>query len=169
MVANSLKNKLAPAHASATSKARLRMWLSLLRASKTIETEIRERLRLEFDATLPRFDVMAALFRQSEGTPQGMVQGISMSSLSKFLMVSNGNVTGIVDRLVRDGLVERSQPDGDRRSWVIKLTSAGTQNFKKMATAHEQWIDELLSHYDGQEADLLSESLLAINKEGAPR
>ncbi len=160
MVISSLKNtpsaSLSPL--AATSKARLRLWLSLLRASKTIETEIRDRLRLEFGATLPRFDVMAALFRQPEG--------MAMSSLSKFLMVSNGNVTGIVDRLVRDGLVERSQPDGDRRSWVIKLTLTGTQSFKKMATAHERWIDELLSHYDGQEANILSENLLRTNKEG---
>ncbi|TGV77683.1 MarR family transcriptional regulator, partial [Mesorhizobium sp. M00.F.Ca.ET.149.01.1.1] len=81
-------------------KERLRLWIRLLRASRTIEAELRERLKKEFDTTLPRFDVMAALYR----SPEGML----MSDLSRFLLVSNGNVTGIVDRLVSEGLVTRS-------------------------------------------------------------
>src|ERR1700684_2593731 len=82
------------------SKARLRLWIRLLRASRLIESVARERLKSQFNATLPRFDVMAALFRQ----PDGML----MSEISRFLMVSNGNVTGIVDRLVFDGFFVRS-------------------------------------------------------------
>ncbi|RWF97288.1 MAG: MarR family transcriptional regulator, partial [Mesorhizobium sp.] len=78
-------------------KDRLRLWIRLLRASRTIEAELRERLKKEFDTTLPRFDVMAALYR----SPEGML----MSDLSRFLLVSNGNITGIVDRLVSEGLV----------------------------------------------------------------
>ncbi|RUW43836.1 MarR family transcriptional regulator, partial [Mesorhizobium sp. M1A.F.Ca.ET.072.01.1.1] len=80
-------------------KDRLRLWIRLLRASRTIEAELRERLKKEFDTTLPRFDVMAALYR----SPEGML----MSDLSRFLLVSNGNITGIVDRLVSEGLVTR--------------------------------------------------------------
>jgi len=75
---------------SPDSKERLKLWIRLLRASRTIEAELRERLKKDFDTTLPRFDVMAALYRQADG--------MLMSDLSRFLLVSNGNVTGIVDR-----------------------------------------------------------------------
>jgi DNA-binding MarR family transcriptional regulator len=118
------------------SKERLRLWIRLLRASRTIEAELRERLRKEFDTTLPRFDVMAALYRQ----PEGML----MSDLSRFLLVSNGNVTGIVDRLVSEGLVARSRRNGDRRTSMVRLTDAGADQFRAVAAAHETWIGELL-------------------------
>ena len=103
---------------SKDSKERLRLWIRLLRASRTIEAELRERLKKEFDTTLPRFDVMAALYR----VPEGML----MSDLSRFLLVSNGNVTGIVDRLVSEGLVARARRNGDRRTSMVRLTEAGT-------------------------------------------
>ena len=121
---------------SGDSKERLRLWIRLLRASRTIEAELRERLRKEFDTTLPRFDVMAALYRQ----PEGML----MSDLSRFLLVSNGNVTGIVDRLVSEGLVMRARRNGDRRTSMVRLTEAGIDAFRNIATAHEIWINELL-------------------------
>lgn len=121
---------------SKDSKERLRLWIRMLRASRTIEAELRERLRQEFDTTLPRFDVMAALYR----APEGML----MSGLSSFLLVSNGNVTGIVDRLVSEGLVTRARRNGDRRTSMVKLTDAGRAQFEVMASAHEAWIGELL-------------------------
>lgn len=122
--------------ASNGSKDRLRLWIRLLRASRIIEAALRERLKAEFDTTLPRFDVMAALFR----TPDGMM----MSEVSRFLLVSNGNVTGIVDRLVQDGLVIRSIRDNDRRKSIVRLTPAGRTRFEIMAAAHAAWVDELL-------------------------
>jgi len=140
-----------------TSKSRLRLWINLLRASRFIEAEIRDRLRREFDVTLPRFDVMAALYRQ----PDGMM----MSQLSRYLMVSNGNVTGIVDRLVKDGLVLRSQRDGDRRTWIICLTINGTKSFETMAAAHEQWVNELLQDFTGEEADELQLTLARLSSD----
>jgi DNA-binding MarR family transcriptional regulator len=121
---------------SKDSKERLRLWIRLLRASRTIEAELRERLKKEFDTTLPRFDVMAALYRQ----PVGML----MSDLSRFLLVSNGNVTGIVDRLVSEGLVARARRNGDRRTSMVRLTEAGVAQFRAIAAAHECWIGELL-------------------------
>lgn len=123
--------------AGPASKQRLRVWLRLLRATRFIEGEIRERLRREMDTTLPRFDVMAALERAD--------RPMTMTELSRYLMVSNGNVTGIIDRLVDDGLVSRVQRDEDRRSSVIALTEAGRSTFSEMADAHERWVDELLS------------------------
>ena len=129
-------------------KDRLRLWIRLLRASRTIEAELRERLKNEFDTTLPRFDVMAALYR----APEGML----MSDLSRFLLVSNGNVTGIVDRLVSEGLVTRARRNGDRRTSMVRLTEEGTKSFAAIAAAHESWVGELLGGVSEDEARRLS-------------
>jgi DNA-binding MarR family transcriptional regulator len=85
-----------------------------------------------------------------------------MSEISRFLMVSNGNVTGIVDRLVADGLAVRSQRDGDRRTAFIKLTRKGRARFEAMAKAHQAWIDELLGELSVAEANELSAKLKAF-------
>ncbi|WFP76378.1 MarR family transcriptional regulator [Mesorhizobium sp. WSM4906] len=129
-------------------KDRLRLWIRLLRASRTIEAELRERLKKEFDTTLPRFDVMAALYR----SPEGML----MSDLSRFLLVSNGNVTGIVDRLVSEGLVTRARRNGDRRTSMVRLTEAGSKSFAAIAAAHESWVGELLGTVSEDEARSLT-------------
>ena len=141
----------------ADSKARLRLWIRLLRASRLIESAARERLKSQFNATLPRFDVMAALYRR----PDGML----MSEISRFLMVSNGNVTGIVDRLVSDGFVVRAQRNGDRRTSFISLTRKGRAVFAEMAAAHEKWVDELLGSVSARDADQLSAKLKSFRSE----
>jgi len=139
------------------SKERLRLWIRLLRASRTIEAELRDRLKKEFDTTLPRFDVMAALYRK----PDGML----MSEISRFLMVSNGNVTGIVDRLVSDGLVARAQRNGDRRTSFISLTRKGRVLFADMAAAHESWVDELLGGLSVRDAEQTSAKLKSFRSD----
>ena len=133
------------------AKDKLRLWIRLLRASRTIESVLRERLARQFDTTLPRFDVMAALYRM----PEGML----MSDLSRFLLVSNGNVTGIIDRLVTDGLVQRARRNGDRRTSIVRLTRTGHASFRKMATAHERWVDELLAGVSKGDAQRLTSML----------
>ncbi len=148
---------LAAVRPESDSKARLRLWIRLLRASRLIESVARERLKSQFDATLPRFDVMAALYRK----PDGML----MSEISRFLMVSNGNVTGIVDRLVSDGLVARSQRNGDRRTSFVSLTRKGRAAFTEMATAHEQWIDELLGGLSVRDAEQMSAKLKSFRSD----
>lgn len=115
------------------SKTRLRLWLRLLKLTRGIEADIRENLRVEFASTLPRFDVMAALARYPEG--------LKMSELSGVLRVSNGNVTGIVDRLADDGLVVREAVAGDRRAFKVRLLPKGETEFARHAAAHEDWID----------------------------
>ncbi len=120
-----------------TSKARLRLWLQLLKLSSGIEGELRRRLRDRHDTTLPRFDVMAALARHRDG--------LKMSDLSRYLKVSNGNVTGIVDRLVEEGLALRVAVPGDRRANLARLTPKGEAAFADLAAQHEAWIDELLA------------------------
>lgn len=136
------------------SKEKLRLWIRLLRASRIIESELRERLSSEFDTTLPRFDVMAALYR----TPEGML----MSDLSRFLLVSNGNVTGIVDRLVAEGHVQRGQRNGDRRTSIVRLTKTGRDLFKTMAAEHERWVGELLADVSKSDARQLTSMLKAF-------
>jgi DNA-binding MarR family transcriptional regulator len=139
------------------SKARLRLWIRLLRASRLIEGVARERLKAQFNATLPRFDVMAALYRK----PDGML----MSEISRFLMVSNGNVTGIVDRLVGDSLAVRAQRNGDRRTSFISLTRKGRATFAEMAAAHESWVDELLAGVSARDALELSAKLKSFRSD----
>jgi DNA-binding MarR family transcriptional regulator len=148
---------LSALHLESDSKARLRLWIRLLRASRLIEGVARERLKSQFNATLPRFDVMAALYRK----PDGML----MSEISRFLMVSNGNVTGIVDRLVSDGLVARAQRNGDRRTSFVTLTRKGRAAFAEMATAHESWIDELLGGLSVRDAERMSAKLKSFRSD----
>lgn len=137
-----------------TSKHRLRLWLKILKVSRRVESELRERLRSEFGSTLPRFDVMAALDRLEDG--------LRMSDLSGVLKVSNGNVTGIVDRLVADGLVERLAVEGDRRAMAVRLTKQGRDAFGELARVHEDWVNELFDAVDAEQAEVLTRLLDGI-------
>ncbi|SPH20761.1 Transcriptional activatory protein BadR [Ascidiaceihabitans donghaensis] len=130
--------------ADPASKERLRLWLRFLKASRTIEAQLRENLRVEFASTLPRFDLMAALSRYEDG--------LKMSQLSGVLKVSNGNVTGIVDRLAEDGMIVRVPVPGDRRATLVRLTTRGHEEFAIQAAAHETWINDMLVDFSGQEA-----------------
>ena len=115
----------------------LRLWLRLLSCTVRIENQIRLRLRREFNTTLPRFDLMAQLERSSGG--------LRMSELSKRLMVSGGNVTGITDQLEREGLVTREPCPEDGRAFTVRLTFGGLKLFREMAVRHEEWVIELLA------------------------
>ena len=142
------------APATDASKARLRLWLRLLKATRMIEADLRERLRISHDSTLPRFDVMAALYRAE--------RGLKMSELSSALRVSNGNVTGIVDRLVADGQIERVPVEKDRRATVVRLTDKGQRDFTRQAEDHEAWINCLLEGISGAQAEKLAAQLRTL-------
>ncbi len=129
------------------SKQRLRFWLRLLKLQRHMEAVLREKLRAEFGTTLPRFDVMAALYHHE--------RGLRMSALSSFLKVSNGNVTGIVDRLVHDGIIIRVPVKGDRRAMTVRLTTKGRDEFADMASVHEAWVDELLADLSPADAEAM--------------
>ena len=134
--------------AEPASKTRLRLWLKLLKLTSGVEAELRRRLRSEHGTTLPRFDVMAALSRHPEG--------LRMSDLSGYLKVSNGNVTGIVDRLTDEGLALRVAVSGDRRAQLARLSPKGQGVFAKLALHHEAWIDTLLDRLEPEDAAALS-------------
>jgi DNA-binding MarR family transcriptional regulator len=125
----------------------LRLWLRLLTCTLTIEGKVRARLRERFATTLPRFDLMAQLERNP--------RGLKMGELSRRLMVTGGNVTGITDQLVAEGLVRREPIVGDRRAYAVQLTPKGKRAFDAMAVEHEQWVEELMSGLTRAERDRL--------------
>jgi DNA-binding MarR family transcriptional regulator len=137
----------------------LKLWLRMLSCTVRIENEIRSRLRTRFGITLPRFDLMAQLERHP--------QGLRMGELSKRMMVTGGNITGITDQLEREKLVARVPDPKDRRAYSVSLTPAGRRAFAEMATVHEAWIAELLKDMSGEDKgtliDLLSQMKRHLN------
>jgi DNA-binding MarR family transcriptional regulator len=139
-----------------STKDSLRLWLRALSFTSMVERRVRSRLHADFGVTLPRFDVMATLYEAPEG--------LSMGEVSRRLMVSNGNVTGIVGRLAREGLVRRRTNPDDRRSQLVRLTASGRVAFEEMAEVHEGWIVSMLSGLSEGEAEQLK-SLLGKAKQ----
>jgi DNA-binding MarR family transcriptional regulator len=139
-------------------KTELRLWLRLLTCTTLIENEVRRRLRENFDVTLPRFDLLAQLDR----TPNGMTLG----ELSQRMMVSNGNITGLVERLAAQDLISRKPDPSDRRVQIVKLTASGRRFFRSMARANADWIGELFSELSASDIDSMMR-LLAKTKAGA--
>lgn len=129
----------------------VKLWLRLLSCSTQIEQEIRSRLRLRFDTTLPRFDYLAQLERHPDG--------LRMNVLSKYLMVTGGNVTGLTDQLVGEGFVERVTDEADRRAQFVRLTPAGRKRFLQMAEEHERWLIELFAGFEPAHRSALYELL----------
>ncbi len=137
----------------------LRLWLRTLACTNLIENHIRSRLRAEFDITLPRFDLMAQLERSP--------QGLKMGELSKRMMVTGGNVTGITDQLVAEKLVIREDSPKDRRAYIVKLTTEGRRSFRKMAEAHETWVVDLFAGMDEKQRSQLYELMAALKSSAA--
>ena len=140
------------------TKVRVRTWLKILKTSNFIEKYLRERLRNDHRTTLPRFDVMSALQRSPNG--------LKMSELSGVLKVSNGNITGIIDRLVQEGHVERIAIQGDRRAYLASLTDKGSKKCQEYALEHEMWINELLSDISSDDAEMITSLLSSITEKG---
>jgi DNA-binding MarR family transcriptional regulator len=139
-------------------KAELRLWLRLLTCSTLIENGVRKRLRDSFDVTLPRFDLMAQLDKARNG--------MTLGELSRRMMVSNGNITAIVDALVAQGLLQRQSALHDKRAQIVSLTDLGRSTFGTMAAAHEDWIAEAFGDLTTGELDQLM-ALLARTKHSA--
>jgi DNA-binding MarR family transcriptional regulator len=133
------------------SKLSLRLWLRLLSCSMIMEKRIRARLDEEFGSTLPRFDVLSALERHPEG--------LTMGQISDYIMVSNGNVTAVVNRLLDDQWLLRTTDKSDRRVVTVRLTRKGRQAFLRMASQHEQWIDHMFQGLTDQRIEELMSAL----------
>jgi DNA-binding MarR family transcriptional regulator len=125
----------------------LRLWLRLLTCTQLIEKQVRSGLRRQFDTTLPRFDLMAQLERAREG--------MKMNELSRRMMVTGGNITGITDQLVTEDLVERVPVPGDRRAYRVRLTAKGRKQFSDMAHEHEGWVVDAFAGLNAREVATL--------------
>jgi len=130
----------------------IRLWLRMLATNRLVETRTRRLLQERYATTLPRFDLMAQLER--------FPQGLRMNELSKRMMVTGGNVTGITDLLEREGLVERVADPADRRAWLVRLTRAGRKGFAAMAQEHERWVVEAFAELSAREMNAMA-ALLA--------
>jgi DNA-binding MarR family transcriptional regulator len=139
------------------SKRRLKMWIRMLGVTRGSESHLREFLRVKHNTTLPRFDVMAALYRRRDG--------VTMSELSRMLLVSNGNATAVVDRLENDGLVRRTQSDSDRRTVFVALTPEGLAQFEGLASDHEAEVNKLFSGLSDADLESLTEILKRMGKQ----
>lgn len=140
----------------AEHKDELRLWLRLLTCTTMMEALIRGRLRERFDVTLPRFDLLAQLAR----APEGMTLG----DISRRMMVSNGNVTGLIERLVADGLVIRTPRPTDRRTVTVRLTADGQRDFAAMAAEHQGWVAEGFADLSSSDIDGLMRLLARLKQ-----
>lgn len=137
------------------SKRRLRLWIRLLRITRVTESHLREFLRSQHESTMPRFDVMAALHR-ADGE-------LTMTELSRRLLVSNGNTTTVIDRLESDGLVQRTPSTADRRIINVALTAAGRRQFTRLAAEHEAQVDAVFGDVSAADLDALEALLQRID------
>lgn len=137
------------------SKRRLRLWIRLLRITRVTESQLREFLRAQHESTMPRFDVMAALHR-ADGE-------LTMTELSRRLLVSNGNTTTVIDRLESDGLVQRVPSTADRRIINVALTAAGRRQFTRLAAEHEAQVDAIFGDVSAADLDALEALLQRID------
>ena len=132
----------------------LKLWLRLLTCSSLIEKKVRDELRLSFDMTLPRFDFLAQLERAPDG--------LTMGELSKRMMVSGGNISGIAAQLADEGLIDRCQVPNNRRTFIVTLTQKGRDEFETIAKAHELWVIEMLGQLDQDDVNQLMNLLLKV-------
>lgn len=139
------------ARAGSGDHLEVRLWLRLLATANEIEQEIRTRLRLRFATSLPRFDYLAQLDRHHDG--------LRMSALSRYLMVTGGNVTGLTDQLVAEGWVDRVPDPVDKRATLVRLTALGRTRFEEMAAEHEGWLTEMFAGFGRDNEQALFELL----------
>jgi DNA-binding MarR family transcriptional regulator len=139
----------------------LRVWLRMLACTNFIGNHVRQKLQGQFGTTLPRFDLMAQLERAP--------QGLKMGELTRRLMVTGGNVTGITDMLEEEGLVARATDPNDQRAFRVKLTKAGEQQFQRMASEHERWVVDLFDDLTVKQKTLLADLLTALKKSATQR
>lgn len=154
-----MENPLATKIASSEHPQELRLWLRLLTCTQLIESQVKNQLREHFSTTLSRFDLLSQLERSPNG--------LKMNELSKRLMVTSGNVTGITDQLVNDGLVTRVAVPQDRRAFLIQMTPLGRAKFNEMAKLHEQWIVDAFANLSDSEIGQLYSLLNKVKEKNA--
>lgn len=132
----------------------VRLWLRMLICVSLMEQEIRARLRTTFGITIARFEVLAQLYR--------VETGLAMKELSACLMVSKGNVTGLIDRMQDAGLIERRRDPTDGRAQIVSLTAKGRKLFDTMRPLHNQWFRDMMRGLARRDMKLLHDLLQAL-------
>jgi DNA-binding MarR family transcriptional regulator len=127
----------------------LRLWLRIMAVHKLISNEVRRRLRVSFDMSLSRFDLLAQLDSAKDG--------LRMGEISRRLMVTTGNITGLTDELEADGLVERTVDPRNRRAFLVRLTPKGKKAFRAAAKVNEEWIAEFFSVLSARDKKMMFE------------
>jgi len=134
------------------SNIEVRIWIRMLTLHGKVYSRLNRTFLDRFGISLAKFDVLAQLDRFGDDLSQG--------ELSQRLKVTGGNVTGLVRRLVADGLVTRKMSASDRRSFVVRLTPNGRELFRAARDMH----DELLRDWFGDlSPDELAAALASLN------
>jgi DNA-binding MarR family transcriptional regulator len=132
----------------------IRVWLRLLVCVGLMEQEIRARLHKTFGVTIARFEILAQLYRDESG--------LGMKELSARLMVSKGNVTGLIVRMEDAGLIERRPDPDDGRAQTVSLTARGRKLFEKMRPLHNEWFRELMNGFSRRDMKQLIDLLQGL-------
>jgi DNA-binding MarR family transcriptional regulator len=147
--ARAQKGMRPPDGAQAIAQLESRTWMRMLACANLVLANLRANLRVQFDVTLPTFDILAQVQRAPTGP--------TMSELSRRLLVSKGNITDLVTRLERRGLIERRADERDARVQHVHLTATGEKLIRKMLVAHDRWLIAMT-------AELGQQSMLGLHR-----
>jgi DNA-binding MarR family transcriptional regulator len=128
----------------------LRVWFRLIRLQTRARLSIANRLR-ELDLSVPQCDVLTTLTER---------EGVSQQELAARLYVTKGNISGLIDRLVASGLVERRTLAGDRRSHAIHLTPAGRDLARRGIEAQKAFVEQTFGQIAPERLALFEELLV---------
>lgn len=121
----------------------IRVWFRLLRLETRIRGAIGERLRA-IGLSVPQCDVLTTLTEQ---------EGMNQQDLAKRLYVTKGNISGLIDRLVEGGMVQRRTLPEDRRSHAIFLTAEGRKAAEAGLAIQQRFVAETFGQLDGRDLD----------------
>lgn len=128
--------------------------LTIMHAARVLSVAATRLLR-EHELTEAQFNVLMLLKHQATG-------GMTQVELSDRMFVNRANMTGLIDRMERDGLVRRRQRPGDRRVHVVTLTPAGRRRVDKAEAEYFQEVRRVTRGLSGRDATALVRSLLSV-------
>ncbi|MCJ2131968.1 MarR family winged helix-turn-helix transcriptional regulator [Methylobacterium sp. E-045] len=123
-----------PAVPDGASDDPLRVWFRFIRLNRRVTAAMTAELR-GLGLSIPQFDVLSTLTER---------EGLTQQDLAARLYVTKGNVSGLIDRLVQAGFVERHAIPGDRRSHALRLTPAGTEIAARGIAAQKAYVARTL-------------------------
>lgn len=126
----------------ATEADAMRVWFRFLRLHQRVTLAMTARLRV-LGLSVPQFDLLSTLSER---------EGMTQSDLAERLYVTKGNVSGLVDRMVEAGLVERRAIANDRRSYALHLTPHGRDLATRGMATQRDYVAATLGQLSG--ADL---------------